>query len=341
MSFTALKVGAALVFSVIVIPFFFLAKNLSGDNNITAAIAAAIFAFFISYTEMITWGGNPNFLAFSFMLLALYFIVDLLNKPTKKSIVLTGFFLSLVIGTHTLSQSHVGALTLFAFLCLIFMKKRKDRIKNNIKIVFYLLLSIVVFSLPYVSFYLTFFKNSSSEIAGFRLIEFQFGEISLLSIWSLTVMFITIISIGVTGIFWLTEYRKESKTNTLLLLSLFISPILLFMVTTQPLRWLYFLPIPFLLSFSIYARNLYADVKSVKKITITLFFILFMIAIIIQPIDRAGSHFSEAADFYQFAGKSEVEAFNWIMENTPRETIIATSGHANDVGGVATPCMVD
>ena len=211
------------------------------------------------------------------------------------------------------------------------MKKRKT-IKNNIKIVFYLLLSIVVFSLPYVSFYLTFFKNSSSEIAGFRLIEFQFGEISLLSIWSLTVMFITIISIGVTGIFWLTEYRKESKTNTILLLSLFISPILLFMVTTQPLRWLYFLPIPFLLSFSIYARNLYADVKSVKKITISIF-ILFMIAIIIQPIDRAGSHFSEAADFYQFAGKSEVEAFNWIMENTPPEAIIATSGHSNDVGG--------
>jgi dolichyl-phosphate-mannose--protein O-mannosyl transferase len=111
--FTALKVAAALVFSVIVFPFFFLAKKLSGDN-MAAAVATGLFAFFIAYTEMIAWGGNPNFLGFSFMLLALYFLIDVMNKPSKANIILTGLCLSLVIGSHILVAIFTfGALFLF------------------------------------------------------------------------------------------------------------------------------------------------------------------------------------------------------------------------------------
>ncbi len=283
---------------------------------------------------MITWGGNPNFLAFSFMLLALYFIIDVVEKPSKKNIILSGFFLSLIIGTHILVTIFTfGILILFSLLRIIFTKNRKDHIKGNIKNGIYLLISIAIFSLPYVSHYLSFFKNSAGNMAGFNLIGLGFGTINFTDTWLLINNFIAIISIGVTGVFWLTKYVKENRNNSLLLLSLFIAPLLLYLVTAQPLRWLYFLPIPFLLSFSIYARNLYADVKQVKKITITLFATLFMITIIMNPITMAGNHFTQAADFYQFAGKHEIEAYDWIRENTPKEAIFATSGHSNNVGG--------
>ncbi len=334
-AFTALKVGAALVFSIIVFPFFFLAKKLAGDNNITAAIATGLFAFFISNSEMITWGGNPNFLAFSFLLLALFFIVDLADKPSKKSIICAGFFLSLVIGTHILVAIFTfGVLSLFALLRFIFIEKRKDQIKSNIKIIIYLLLTVIIFSLPYVSFYLTFLKNSAGEMAGFRLIEIQFGAISFTDTWILISKFITVLAIGLTGTYWLIfKYLKENKPNALLLLSVFITPLTLFLITSQPLRWLYFLPIPFLLCFSIYLKKLSTDVKQVKKITISLFTVLFTIAIVMQGLTLAGEHLSEAAEFYQFAGENEIKALNWIKVNTAPDAVFATSGHSNNVGG--------
>lgn len=334
-AFTALKVGASLVFSIIVFPFFFLAKKLAGNNNISAAIATGLFAFFISNSEMITWGGNPNFLAFSFLLLALFFIIDLADKPKKMSILLAGFFLSLVIGTHILVAIFTfGVLALFALLRFIFFDKRKELIKSNIKIMIYLLLTVIIFSLPYVSFYLTFFKNSAGEMAGFRLIDLQFGAVSLTGTWIMLSTFITVLTIGLTGTYWLIfKYSKENKPNALLLLSIFITPLTLFLITSQPLRWLYFLPIPFLLCFSIYLKNLSVDVKQAKKITIKLFTVLFTIAIIMQGITLALTHFGEAANFYQFAGENEIKAFDWIKENTPPDAVFATSGHSNNVGG--------
>lgn len=333
--FTALKIGAALVFSIIVFPFFLLVKKLAGNNNIIAAIATGLFAFFISNSEMITWGGNPNFLAFSFLLLALFFIVDLINKPTKISIIFAGFFLSLVIGTHILVAIFTfGFLALFTLLRFIFLDKRKEQIQRNMKIMIYLLLTVIVFSLPYVSFYLTFFKNSSSEMATFQLIEIQFGTISFTDTWVLISKFITLFTIGFTGIFWLlTKYLKENKANALLLLTILLTPLALFLITSQPLRWLYFLPIPFLLCFGIYLKNLHIDVKQVKKITITLFTILFTITIVMQGLTLAGEHLRDATKFYQFAGENEIKAFDWIKTNTEPNAIFATSGHSNNVGG--------
>ena len=68
--FTALKVAAAFVFSIIAVPLFLLAKKFTG-RSIIAAISTIILVLFISYTEMISWGGNPNYLGFAFMLMTL------------------------------------------------------------------------------------------------------------------------------------------------------------------------------------------------------------------------------------------------------------------------------
>ncbi len=335
--FTALKVGAALVFSIIVIPFFMLAKKLSG-STIASAIATGIFTLFISNTEMISWGGNPNFLAFSFMILAIYFIIDLISKPTKKSIILAGFFLSLVIGTHILVTIFTfGILTLFTVLSFIFVKNRKDTVKSNIKNVLYLFLVVAAFSIPYVTFYLTYFRNSASEIAESHLFTLPYIEFSFSSIvgaWSTIVWYIAVVSIGATGIFWLSRYYvKEKKGNALLIGSLLIVPLALFLVTSQPLRWLYFLPIPFLLCFSIYSKNLFADVKLSKKTTIQLCAVLFMVIIAMESIDIGVSWLSQSTIYYQFIKEDENEALNWIKRYTAPDAVFATSGHASDIGG--------
>jgi hypothetical protein len=335
--FTALKVAAAFVFSIIAVPFFLLAKKLSG-NNYAAVISTGLFVFFISNSEMITWGGNPNTLGFCFLFLALYFLIDVISKPSKKSILLSGFFLSLVIGTHILvAIFSFGSLFLFAVLHTIFVGKRRERIKGNFKNVFYLILAAAVFSLPYISFYLNFFKNSSSELSGLRLLDFlsmQLPSLSLFGTWEPVSYFIVLISIGIAGTFWLTKYYiRENKSNGLLLFSLFITIILLALATAQPLRWLYFLPLPFLLCFGIYLKDLFPDVRKVKKATILLCTSLFVVIVILTSTYFGIKREIDAGNFYLFIDKDEIAALDWIRNSTLKNATFATSGSAKNVGG--------
>jgi hypothetical protein len=331
--FTALKVAAAFVFSIIIVPFFLLAKKLSG-NFLAAAISTGLFGFFISYTEMIAWGGNPNFLAFSFLLIALYFIIDLMKEPSKKNVLFSGLFLSLVVGTHILVAIFAFAsLALFFILHSVFTGSRKVGIKTNIKNLIYILLTASIFSLPYVSFYLNFFRISSSELVGFRLLDIQISGFSPYYLWVTISLFFTFGAIGIVGLFGLSKYIKENKANALLICSLFVTPLLLFLTTAQPIRWIYFMPIPFLLCFNIFLRKLFTDVKNPRRTTIVLFTALFLVTIILQTTYFAGNHFENASVFYQFIREDEIKALNWIKEVTLPSDIIATSGHVNDVGG--------
>ena len=154
--FTALKIVASLVFAIIAVPFFFLARKLSG-SRLAALISTWIFVFFISNSEMISWGGNPNFLAFSFMLLAIFFFIDLMNEPSKKNMILSGFFLSLVIGTHILVAIYLLFSLFIIFIGIIW--KHRGISKVRIKSLFFMTFVTLIFSIPYVSFYLNFFRR--------------------------------------------------------------------------------------------------------------------------------------------------------------------------------------
>ncbi|MCX8150659.1 MAG: glycosyltransferase family 39 protein [Candidatus Bathyarchaeota archaeon] len=331
--FTALKVAAATVFSIIIFPFFMLTKKLSG-SYLAAEISTAIFAFFISYTEMISWGGNPNFLAFSFLLTALFFIFEAMGKESAKNLMISGFFLSLVVGTHMLVAIFAfGSLTFFVILYAAFIKLDKKVIKRKIKSVFYLPLSVVVFSLPYVPFYITFFRNSSKEIVTFRLLELQFGDAQIAESLLTFAKFFVIIAATIAGVFALAECLKVNKSKGLLISSLFLAPLTLFLITVQPLRWLYFLPIPILLCFSISLGNVISDIRQVKKTAIVVFAALFTITLAVQSVAVAGERFGDATNFYQFIKDDEIQALNWIKTQTPPNSVFATSGFSEDVGG--------
>jgi hypothetical protein len=330
--FTALKIVASLVFAVIAIPFFLLARKFSGSSFVTV-ICTWLFVFFVSNSEMISWGGNPNFLAFSFMLLTLFFFVDLMNEPSKKNWLLSGFFLSLVVGTHIL----VAIYLLFSFFVFIIATTlaNKGISKVRIKSLFLMILVAIVFSLPYLSFYLNFFRNSSNELAGFPLLSMQIPLtldtiLGLGEYWPFSVIAI----VFVLGLFALSKYiRKEHKINVLLLCSLFLSPLILALFTANSIRWIYFLPIPLFLCFGIYLKDLFFDIKNSNK-TIRLLAICALAIIGFQITVITSYHLRSATETYQFIGNNEIKALNWIKENTAPDAILATSGHPKgDIGG--------
>jgi len=331
--FTALKIVASLVFAVIAVPFFLLARKLSG-SSLVAVICTWLFVFFISNSEMISWGGNPNILGFSFMLLTLLFFVDLMNEPSRKSLLLSGFFLSLVIGTHVLVAIYL-LFSFFIFFIAITWAHRKIS-KARIKSLFLLILVTLLFSLPYFSFYFNFFRNSSKEMVEFFLLSMQIPKISLSSIlaigdyWA----FFVVAIVFALGLFALSKYiREEHKNNGLLICSLFLSPLLLVLVTENIIRWFYFLPIPMFLCFGIYLRDLFLDTKNSKN-TIRLLAICFIAIIGFHTTAMMLFHLRTATNVYQFIENDEIQALNWIKENIPSDATLATSGHPKgDIGG--------
>ena len=330
--FTALKIVASLVFAVSAIPFFLLARKLSG-NRLVAVICTWLFVFFISNSEMISWGGNPNILGFSFMLLTLFFFVDLMNEPSKKNLLLSGFFLSLVAGTHILVAIYFLFSIFIYFIAITWANKEINKVR--IKSLFLMVLVAFVLSLPYLSFYISFFSNSS-QMAEFSLLSMQIPQISLssiLALWEYQSFFVIAI-VFVLCLFALSKYIKEEhKNNGLLLCSLFLAPLILALVTSHPIRWVYFLPVPLILCFGIYLKELFFDIKNSRK-TIRLLAICFIVIIGFQTTAMTFNHLQAATEVYQFIENDEILALNWIKENTAPNAIVATSGHPKgDIGG--------
>jgi hypothetical protein len=330
--FIALKIVASLVFAIISIPFFLLAKKFS-DSNLAALICTWLFVFFISNSEMISWGGSPNFLGFSFMLLTLLFFIDLMNQPSKKNLLLSGFFLSLVVGTHILVATYLLLLILVYFIATTSANKKISKVQ--IKSLFLMILIAIIFSLPYLSFYINFFINSSNEMLGFTVFS-QIPPItfsSILGIAEFWPLFAVPIVFGL-GLFGLFKYVKGGhKNNGLLLVSLILSPLPLALVTAQPIRWIYFLPIPMILCFGIYLKDVFIKIKNSTK-TIQLLAICFIIIIGLYMTYVTYDHFDRAAGVYQFIDEDEIEALDWIKKNTTPDAILATSGHTKgDIGG--------
>jgi hypothetical protein len=327
-SLTALKIVASLVFSTATIPFFLLAKKLS-NSYLAALITSWTFLFFEGYSEMIGWGGNPNFLGFSFMLLTLFFLVKSIENPSNRNILLTGFSLSLVVGAHFLVTAF-ALLFLLVFAVLTLTLNRKD-FGRNIKILLSVISVSAVLSLPYSLVYVTFVKYSSSDLIDLNLLKALNAAIAGLE-WMFRDQYLIVITMTALGIFALLTHAKENRNNSLILCSLLMLPFVLALLTENPDRWFYFLPIPVMLSFALFLGNMFVALRHSRKVILLLascFVLLILIGGTILSVNRLEG----AVDYYQSLGNDEIQALNWVKENTFSNATFATSGPNKVIGG--------
>ena len=319
--FTALKVVASLVFSIVAIPFFLLAKKISG-NYLAALICTWFFVFYEWYSEMITWGGNPNFLGLSFMLLTLFYLVRLFEETSRKNMLLAGFFLSLVIGTHFLVAFFM-ALTLLVFVALKLIFRRKNEV-GIVKNLIYFVSIAAIFSLPYFSVYMTFFKYSSGELLRLNFLT-QLTTESFVFIWTFVSQNLPIIIMVVLGFFALAKFVKEKQNTGILLCSLFLTPLIFASITEQPGRWLYFLPIPIILCFCLYLKKLFLAIRNARK-EVLLLVLCFIFIIGVETHIASVNRLKAGVDWYESIGSDEIQALRWIRVNTPLNATFVTSG---------------
>jgi hypothetical protein len=325
---TALKVVASLVFSIVAIPFFLLAKKLS-NSYVAALVASCTFLFFEGYSEMIGWGGNPNFLGFSFMLLTLFFLVNSLEKSSKKNLLLTGFSLSLVVGVHFLVTAFVFLFFfVFAILTLAFNRKNLSR---NIKILLSIIGISVVFSLLYIPVYVVFVRDSSSGLVNMNFLKAVNAAIAGLE-WMFRDQYLIMIPMAALGVLALLIHARRNRDDSLILGSLFLLPFILALFTEDPDRWFYFLPIPVMLSFALFLGKLFAAIRNKRKLVILLasgFVLLIIVGTTITGVARLET----SVDFYQTIGNDELRALNWIRNETNLNATFATSGSNKNIGG--------
>jgi len=330
---TALKIVASIVFSVAVIPFFLLAKKLS-HSYLAALITSWTFVFFEGYSEMIAWGGNPNFLGFSFMLLTLFFIINSFEQPSKKYILLSGLSLSLVIGTHFLVTAFVFLLFFIFFIMTMFLNR--ENFGRIAKALLYIIGVSAVFSLPYIPVYNAFAQYSSSGLVGFNFLQGVNAAIAGLE-WMFRDQTLIIITMAALGILALWAHAKENRNEVSILCGLFILPFILGILTEDPDRWFYFLPIPVMLSFAVFLGDIFAAIKHVKSVRTRKVTLLltscFILAIIVIGTIFSVNRLEGAINYYQSIGNDEIQALNWVKENTAANATFSTSGPNKVIGG--------
>ena len=320
--FMVLKVAGALASTIIGIPFFLLARRLSG--NWAASLCTILFLFTEGYSEMIAWGGYTRFLGMFFMLLSLYFLLNLLENPSRKNMFLMGLFLSLNIGTNLLTAFfQIFLLAMLSALVFLFQRKAFFNVFKTL-----LSCSAIAFilSLPYLHVYLNILQHIvlPQSLLTFPLFEILFVFRETPPLW------LTLFLIGLPSL----SALKKSFSKLLLVSFYIVPPIMSITVISEtPANPIYFLHIPMFLLLSLFLRDASSRIekmtfhrnptKPILRALLTLFTVYVGVSLLLSSYSRL----QNAVQWYHWIGGEEIEGLEWIKHNTEPEAVIATSGH--------------
>jgi len=318
---TALKVCVAFLYSLIIIPFYFLSKKYS-ENSIFTIIASCLIAYNYFYSEMMGWGGNANILALAFMIAFLYFWLNSLENGEKRDYFLASLFLSLSVGTHFLLGAYL-VIFFTTFFIFSFLNRKQIKFKIIVKKTFLIGFIGLIFSIPYL-FYYTYLLNSpvihetAFSIASAASLEDALNFF-INTLFDILIISMSIVGIGISGL----KGVKGDKLKGTIIATLFVSACIP-LFTQNPVRWLYFWPIPIFLGFIILTESLLGNKKdfTVRK-TLIAGAMTFVICI---SIVSSAYHLQSACSYYNALSKDALDALNWIKNSTPKTSIIASSG---------------
>lgn len=316
--FVALEFSAALISSIIAIPFFFIIKKIT-KNNIIALFVAGLFAFVEGYSEMTCWGGIPNLLGIFFMLWSMYYVIDI-EKISKRNAMLGGFFLSLIAGTHHLTFFYyIITLTLFI---LLFLVTKRSLAKGVIKGLSIIGITGALLSLPYLPFYVSLVGKSSilanyGAFATFQAIDINVLAFNLWYVFRYSSIFVWM-AVSITGFLGVWKYHN-GKFLAIFLSSFWLTslPLSLFISDGRPI---YFLYIPIFLGFSVFIHYLFKKritrhlIK--KKLLHTFCLIAFLTILTSSLVGGSYTRLVLLRDYYHVLTSDAVEALDWVKDNT-------------------------
>jgi len=323
---TALTVCAAFIFSVIVFPYYLLARKMFG-RGIFPVISSLLIVFNVLYSEMIAWGGNANMLAFVFLVVFLIFWINCIRDvKSAKDKLFAAFFISLTVGSHYLAAVYLLLFFLFflLFLLALWCKNRRDKaIVNVAKSTLTIGLLGSVLCIPYIPSYTYILNSTLLHETNFSLADQLVRSLDYLLWLRWENLFTAILLfLGIIGVIVLT---REDKMLGLTLAALFISGCLPIFFTPHPARWVYFWPIPLFLGAPVLAKKSFSKLRDFNKF-VKLVSLACLTVLIFTSIFASFPRFFEATSYYRVLTPQVLDALNYLRNSTPEDSIIATSG---------------
>jgi hypothetical protein len=317
----ALQLCASLLYSIIAVPFFFLASKFC-KNNILVVIASLLMVFNIFYSEMMGWGGNANILAISFMTAFLVFWLNTLeNNHSKRDEILAALFFSLSVGSHYLVAAYLAIFFLVSLSLMVIFRKyipKKDFIKRTLIVG----LMGLLFSCLYINSYKYLLESSALFETGIMLADQRSLEnITYLLYKNIINIILTIL--GAVGIYIFA--KKKDKLKGIIIGALFISGCIP-LITQHPVRWLYFWPIPIILGTVTLLESLITNEKLWQKYNLNKAVVAGITILIFVYMLNSVTYLQETCVYYTNLTSDGLDALKWIRNNTLINSIIATSG---------------
>jgi len=317
---TALKACAAFVYSIIVIPYFLLAKKMFG-GGIFPVIVSLLIAFNAQYSEMIAWGGNANILGLAFLTAFLIFWTDSLKGATNKKKFLAAFLASLAVGSHYLLAAYL-VLFFFIFFFFAFLLLRKNKgFREIMKTVLAIGLLSSVLSVPYIFSYKWLLNSAIFHETSFSLAD-QNPLYLLINLQAINLFSIALLALEIFGI--LIMILEGDKLLGLTLASLFISGCLPIFFTLHPARWVYFWPIPLSLGLPAFIRKMLSKLRKFRLAKLA--FIAGITVLISAYVTCSIYHMYDTISYYGVLSPQVVFALEYLKRYTEPDSIIATSG---------------
>lgn len=323
---TALMVCAAFVFSLIVFPYFLLAKKIFGRGAFPL-VSSLLIVFNTLYSEMIGWGGNANMLALVFLVAFLIFWVNCIrNVKSMRDKLLAAFFASLTVGSHYLAAAYLLMFFLsFLFLLLVlWCKNHGDKnIVNLAKSTLIIGLISSVLCTPYIFNYTHILNSAVLQETNLSLADQRIGLLSYLLWFKQAHLFtIILISLGIIGVLILIG---ENRLLGITLAALFISGCLPIFFTLHSARWVFFWPIPLFLGVSVFVKKLLSKLEGFNK-RLKLISLACLTLLISMSIFGSFSSLLMAVSYYKVLTPQFLDALNYLRNSTNGDSIIATSG---------------
>jgi len=321
------KVLGVLVSVSIGVPFFLIAKRLC---QVWIAVAVSLmFVCTAAYADMLAWG-YLTMIAIFFILLSLHFFLLVLEKPSRKDMVLAGLFASLIVGFNQLSL--VFFVLLFSVFVVAWVLFNRQAALENGKPMAGAIAIGIVLSLPYLPIYLRLMQVqpmgsgelSSSNVSLAQIEEalvgfgWYWGIVSALSI------------VSVIALLWLWRYDRN---RALLLAVMLLLPLLLLVFSLPPpfvelnRRAHFFLYIPLWLLAGVFLSRGWSwqGYRSgklphlVRRVAV----VALILALLPTAVAFSQEQLNGGLDYYGYLDDARWQAVRWIGENAgPGATLV-------------------
>lgn len=336
------KVSIFLAWLLLVFPFYLLTKVIQEKPSMSNSFIffySILFLFNECFSEMLAWGGGPNFLGFVFSLSAFYFYLKLFRDYSNRDLYLLGLSVSLIAWSHPPTLFYFIIWFLYASLLLLVSSSNKFFYfkifaKTTFVTLFFSLLAVPIYYRITITRLIGIGTNRilpsnttfSSDFISVLYLFCNFLSSSWLIFRYTFYLLMIMFPFVVIGFYY--YYHEHSLHERSFIVSLFLSPLTILLLMCFKIVWLfdiervtYYLTIPYVLLFGYGFSSVF---KRVKKRYVRAGLVIFLVIFTGVYVYQSSQKLCVALDYYSVLNDDLIDAYDWLEAHvSPSDLIVS------------------